>query len=344
MKAKKLLEYKLKGKRNVSSRKPLIIGDKIIVVFIFDHQGFVASSITCFNMHSFEVIWEYSYPFVINNIIKSLTDNVFACCMDGKLLELNRENGELINSIDLEMKRCGQSSAIVNNKLIVGGIQGTATTSCFDLNSGQKIWTFNTGGHSYNPLIAKDNVYQCTEKNIRCLELKSGSLIWEAHEENTYIFNPVMFKDLIVVGGHGLINFYNSKNGKLTHQIHTNVREAIRAIISEEDNIYFGDSSGIFYAYRISTGKNILGQIKTNSEKLWSYTSNGAVESIPAITEDKIMFINNDNKLICLDKTSGDQKWNFNTKGEAGISGVLVEDEYIYTSVGKGFLYKLIEE
>jgi outer membrane protein assembly factor BamB len=264
--------------------------------------------------------------------------------MDGKLLELNHTNGELLNSFDLEIDRCGQSSAIVDNKLAIGGVQGTKVTICFDINSHQKIWTFNNRGHSYIPLISDDKVYQCTEKNIRCLNINSGNLIWEAHEESTYIFNPIVVKDMIVVGGHGLINMYNSQNGGLLHQIKTNVRESIRAIISENDIIYFGDSSGLFYAYRIFQKKNIIGQIKTNSELLWKYNTSGAVESIPVINDDKIMLVNDDNKLICLDKSSGKLNWSFNTKGEAGISGILVEDGNIYTSVGKGYLYKLIEE
>jgi len=344
MKAKKLLEYKLKGERNISSRKPLIIGNKLFVIFIFDKKGFSASNVTCLDKNNFDILWVYSYPFVINNILKSNSDNVFVCCMDGKLLELNQTNGELINSFDLDMDRCGQSSDIVDNKLVFGGVQGTKITACFEINPFQRIWTFENGGHSYIPLISDDKVYQCTEKNIRCLDIKSGKIIWEAFEESTYIFNPTSYKDMVAVGGHGLVNIYNSQNGKQMNQIKTEVRESIRAIIYENNIIYFGDSSGNFYAYKIYQKKNILGKHKTISEPLWKYDTNGAIESTPVFYSDKIMFINDDNKLTCLDKTSGKLNWDFNTKGEAGISGISVEDEFIFTSIGKGYVYKLIEE
>ncbi|GAB1856112.1 hypothetical protein MHTCC0001_09470 [Flavobacteriaceae bacterium MHTCC 0001] len=343
MKAKKLLEYKLKGERNISSRKPLIIGERLFVVFIFDKKGFVASKIICLNKNNFDVQWEYDYPFVINNILKSTTNNLLVCYMDGKLKEFNPKNGDLLNTFELEMDRCGQASIIEENKIVVGGVQGTKLTNCFDLLSHSIKWSFDNGGHSYIPLIKENKVYQCTENKIRCLELSTGNLIWEAYEKSTYIFNPVFLNGIIVVGGHGLINIYDSKNGKRLHQIKTGVRESIRAIITENNTLYFGDSSGLFYAYKIHHKKNLFGTLKINSKQLWNFKSKGSIESLPLTNGKSVLFINDDNKLICLDKETGKNIWDFNTKGEAGISGITIENENIYLSVGKGYVYKLNE-
>ena len=149
---------------------------------------------------------------------------------------------------------------------------------------------------------------------------------------------------MLVVGGHGLVNFYNDQNGKLLHQIETGVRESIRAIIHEENTIFFGDSAGYFYAYKISQHANASGEMEANAEILWKYTSNGGIESTPIIKGNHVLFINDDNKLISLDKASGELKWEFNTKGKAGISGIITADDMIYTAVEKGYVYKLIEE
>ncbi|UXX79185.1 PQQ-binding-like beta-propeller repeat protein [Reichenbachiella carrageenanivorans] len=344
MKASKLLEFKLKGERNISSRKPLIIGERIYVPFIFDKKGFVASKMVCLNKNDFEVKWEYDYPFVINNILESTNGNVLICCMDGKLNELKSQNGELVSTLELEMDRCGHSSAISDNRIVIGGVQGTKKMNCLDLDSQSIKWSFDNGGHSYIPLISNEKVYQCTEKLIRCLELNTGKLIWEATEENTYIFNPISFNELIVVGGHGLINIYDSNKGKLLHQIETGIRESIRAIISDNNNLYFGDSSGVFYAYEINEKKNLLGKRSIQSKELWRFESNGSIESLPKIVGESILFMNDDNKLICLNMRSGESNWSFNTKGEAGISSIITDEENIFLSVGKGYLYKLKEE
>jgi outer membrane protein assembly factor BamB len=344
MKVKKIMEYKLKEERNITSRHPLIIDDKLIVPFIFDKKGFVSSRIICLNKSNFEVLWNFDYSFVINNILKSPANNLLVCCMDGKLLEIDINDSNSISSFDLKMDRNGQSSIIEDDKIIISGVQGTKITNCFDFKSSQIKWTFDNGGHSYIPHISKDKVYQCTEHNIRCLDLNSGDLIWEANEETTYIFNPVSFKDMIAVGGHGLVNMYDSNNGKLLHQIKTENRESIRNIISKDDCIYFGDSSGVFYAYQIDRKKRFLESSKTYSELLWKFQSNGGIESMPAIYGENVMFINDDNKLICLKIRSGEFNCDFNTKGKAGVSGIIVVNRNIFTSVGKGYVYNLTEE
>lgn len=295
------------------------------------------------NKNDFEVKWEYDYPFVINNILEATNGNVLVCCMDGKLNELNPENGELLAMLELEMDRCGQSSAISNNRIVIGGVQGTKKTNCLDLESQSIKWSFDNGGHSYGPLISNEKVYQCTERMIRCLELNTGKLLWEA-EERTYIFNPIPLNELIVVGGHGIINIYDSNNGKLLHQIETGIRESIRAIIAYNNALYFGDSSGVFYAYEIHEKKNLLGNKSIQSKELWRFESQGSIEGLPKIIGASIMFINNDNKLICLDMRSGKSKWSFNTKGEAGISSIVADDGYILLSVGKGYVYKLKDQ
>jgi outer membrane protein assembly factor BamB len=338
---KKILEYKLKGERNITTRKPIVFDDKVFVVYIFDKQGSSSSKVICLDKNTFDVFWEYEYSFVINNILLSNEQNLLVCCMDGKLIELNPDNGNSNSTYELEMERCGQTSEIEGNNIVMGGVQGTKSTNCFDLSSKLIKWTFDNGGHSYIPLIKSGKVYQCTEKKIRCIELGSGNLIWETKEESTYIFNPISFNEMVIVGGHGLINIYDCNKGKLLHQIKTGVRESIRAIIKENDTLYFGDSSGLFYAYKITKSKNLLGKLKINSEQLWNFESKGGIESNPLINGESILFINDDNKLISLNKETGENKWSFNTKGEAGISGITINGKDIYLSVGKGYLYKL---
>ncbi|WP_340200927.1 PQQ-binding-like beta-propeller repeat protein [Ascidiimonas sp. W6] len=340
----KILEYKLKGERNISSRIPLIIGDRLYVAFNFDKKGFVAGKVMCLDKNNFSIFWEYDYPFIINNLLLKNKNSLLVCCMDGKLIDLNTNNGSVISAYNLEIDRCGQSSSIVENHIVVGGVQRTTLTNCFDLTTKSLKWSYNNGGHSFAPLIKNDRVIQCTENKIRSLDLNSGKLIWEAKEKNAYFFNPISIHEMIVVGGYGFIYIYDFNNGKLLHKIKTGIEKSIRSIIAENDKLYFGESSGLFYAYEITQKKNLFGRLKLNSKKLWHYKSNGSIESIPAINGNSVLFINDYNKLICLDKKNGSENWKFNTKGEAGISGIAIDGEDIYVSVSKGYIYKLNEK
>ncbi|WP_196888983.1 PQQ-binding-like beta-propeller repeat protein [Aureivirga sp. CE67] len=338
MKINKVFEFKLKGKRNISSRKPLIIKDKLYVLFLFEEKSYFRSKLICLYINNFDIIWEYDYSFIMNDIMKSVDNNILICTMDGKLKVLNSDNGELLNTFDLELNRIGGSSNIYDEKIVFGGVQGTRYTNCFNLISQKIEWVYETGGHSYTPLIKNENVYLCSENKIRCFKLNSGKLVWEAFEKNSYIFNPIVMGEMIAVGGHGLVNIYDSNDGELLHQIDpAGIRESIRAIRAENNILYFGDSAGIFYAYEIKKGKDL--NLKSN--KLWEYESGRSIESYPEIYGENILFINDDKKLICLNKYHGEMNWKFNTKGEAKISGIVIENQNIYLSVSKGYVYKL---
>jgi outer membrane protein assembly factor BamB len=146
MPVKKILEYKLKGERNISARKPRILGDRLFVAFNFDKKGFVAGKIICLDKNNFSVFWEYDYPFIINNILLKNKNSLLVCCMDGKLIDLNTDNGSEIANYNLEMDRCGDSSSIVANHIVAGGVQRTTLTNCFDLSTQSLKWSYNNGG------------------------------------------------------------------------------------------------------------------------------------------------------------------------------------------------------
>ncbi|MCW7483280.1 outer membrane protein assembly factor BamB family protein [Leptospira kanakyensis] len=343
MKPTKLLEYKFSGKRDITSRKPLVIDDKLIILFNYNIDGFPHNEVICFNIHNFTILWKYEDSFVGNNILKTPNNNVLICYMDGKLIEINHKNGSPVEKFDLGMKRNGQTSNLYKNKIIISGIQGTEETICFDFDKRQVLWRVYNQGHSYIPFIYEDKVYQCAEDKIVCRDLNSGSTIWKSSEKGYYNFHPNNFQSNIVVGGHGIIKFYNPINGKLLLQINTENKETIYRIISDENSIYFGDTSGIFYAYKITEAKNFLGTRTLKADLQWKFSSQGAIQSIPEILDEKIIFINDDKKLICLDKKNGNLHWQININGEAGISGLTFFENTIITSVSKGHIFKITE-
>lgn len=344
MKSKLHLEFKLKGERNISSRKPLYYEEKIYIAFVFDKKGFIASKVICLNASSFEFVWEIEHDFVINNLLVSNQKSILCCCMDGVILELNPNNGHQINSISTGLERVNAASEIFDNKVVVGGIQGSTETVCIDLCNSNILWRFENGGHSYTPTISQNKVFQTTERTIYCLSLKDGKLLWNAHEALTYLFNPIVWNDFVVVGGHGIINIYQIETGKKLLQININQKEAIYNIVTDNDYIYFGDRGGYFYCYKIDIKQKLFRGEKVVAEQVWKYLSNGSIQSKPALSGNNILIINDGNRLISLNALNGKLNWEFNSKAEAGISGVLVFGNDIYTSVGKGFVYKIKDE
>lgn len=345
MKLKKITEYKLKLKRNITPRNLLIIDDHLYIAFIFDQEGWINSRIVCLDVESFEEKWSYDYPFIVNTIQKSpLSDNIISVCMDGIIEEIDRVEGVLLESSSLNVHRCGFSSSIVDNKVVVGGIQGSKLTTCFDLKEADIHWTFDTGGHSYKPLIAEGKVYQCTENYLRCLDFDSGKLIWQAYEESTYLFNIEIFQGVVLASGHGLINFYSIVDGTLIYQINTGVpgsEGAIRHIICINEFIYFSDSSGIMYCYKLL---NLSKSFEIDIEVVWTCPSNGAIASKAEVYKDYLIFAHANKELLVLDRMTGNLVASSKLKASAEISNLLVQENgAMYLAYEKGYVNKFCQ-
>ena len=345
MKLKKITEYKLKLKRNITPRNLLIIDDHLYIAFIFDQEGWINSRIICLDVEGFEERWSYDYPFIVNTIQKSpLSDNIISVCMDGIIEEIDSVEGVLLESFSLNVHRCGFSSSIVDNKVVVGGIQGSKLTTCFDLKEADINWTFDTGGHSYNPLIVEKRVYQCTENYLRCLDFDNGKLIWQAYEESTYLFNSEIFQGIVLASGHGLINFYSIIDGTLIYQIKTGVPGsggAIRHITCIDEFIYFSDSADVMYCYKIL---KLSKSFEIDIKLVWTYQSNGAIASKAKVYKNYLIFTHANKELLVLDRITGQLVASSKLKASAETSDLLVQDNgAIYLAYEKGYVNKFCQ-
>lgn len=332
MNIKLIKEYKLQGERNNRPRQPLIIENKIYLIFVYDKKGFVESRIQCLSLDNFELIWDYTHDHVINNIIQSNDNNLLASCMNGIVLKFDSNNGNEIWRFTVDKSNIGNISNEYEDKIVFSNVQSSkGLTWSIDVKNGSIIWQQPNNGHSYIPIIYNNYVYNCIANNIYCLNLKDGTEVWKQSEEDTYLFNPKIFNEHIICSGNGIVNFYDLNSGKLVNHLKTEGKGVIKNIIKEEKNIYFGDSEGYFYCYSINNSEIILN---------WKVKTNGAIESIPEIINEYVFLINNDSKLIVVEKSNGVIVVEKKIKGEGGISGIVENNGKMYFSCKGGFLFE----
>ncbi|PZX10123.1 outer membrane protein assembly factor BamB [Breznakibacter xylanolyticus] len=336
-------EYKLKGERNISARKPLIYNNSLYVILCYDKKGFTESRLQCLDLETFELKWEYTHNHVLNNLEISLNDKLLCGCMDGEVKCFNPSDGEIVWTFKTEESNIGAISNIYNDKIIFSGVQARGkSTWCLDVNTGKLLWQIENKGHAYIPLIAENKGFFCIGNNIYSISLRDGSLNWEQNEPDTYIFNPKKNGDKIVVGGHGKVNIYDFDSGELILSIETGIRSSIREICFDSDNnLYFGDEEGNFYCYHFQFIKKLLGKGKFVAEKKWSYKAKGGIQGAAALMNESIYFITDGEELISLNIINGELNWDFNTKGKAGISGVSIVNDEIFIACGNGYVYRL---
>lgn len=332
MDIKVVKEYKLKEERNNRPRQPIIWNDKIYLIFVYDKKGFTESKIQCLNLKSFELIWECQISHVMNNILISSEKTLIAGCMNGIVLSFNLDSGQEIWKFKTDESNISPVSNEYDKKIIFSGIQATtASTWCIDIRNGTTLWKQPNNGHSYIPKIHNELIYNCIANDLFCLNLKDGSLNWSQHEAKTYLFNPKIFKQYIIASGHGIVNIYSQITGELVLGIDTHEKSTIREIISDNENIYFGDEKGYFYSYNISQS-----EAKLN----WKIATEGSIQTIPGLLNENIFVFNDASKLFCIDKVNGEIKKVKKIKGEGNISGITINDGRIYFSCGNGYLYE----
>jgi outer membrane protein assembly factor BamB len=340
MKIKNVLEYKLKGERNNRPRRPLIISDKVFIIFVYDKKGFIESRIQCLDIADLSLKWEYTHPHVINNLVSTGKNDLIAGCMDGELLNFNAHDGTVIWKFKVPKGNIGLVSNEENTRVVFSGIQGNKSTWCIDTASGEVLWTVPNDGHSYRPYIYQGKILNSIGNDLYCLDLHSGETVWKVSEPSTYLFNPGVVSNLVMASGHGLINFYDLSTGKLVSSIQTGqptdaAESGIREIIFDEHAIYFGDAKGLFYSYSLPDAQNGY-----HTKLRWKTETNGAIESIPAFYQNAILVINNGKQFLRIDKNSGDVTQEIKTKGEAGTSGITVDKDDIFYSYNGGTVVK----
>ena len=332
MDIKILKEYKLKSQRNNQPRQPIIFGDKIYLIFVYDKKGFVESKIQCLNIITFGLIWEFTQNHVINNILVSSGNTLIAGCMNGLVLNFKLENGEEIWRFKTDESNIGPISNEYQMKIVFSGVQARATSTwCLDIQNGNTLWKKSNNGHSYIPKIFDGYLYNCIGNDIYCLNLTDGLQVWTEHESTTYMFNPKIFKNFILASGHGVLNFYDLQTGKLKIRIETGVQSLIRETISDDNNIYFGDAKGFFYSYEI---------LKTEATLNWKIATEGSIQTVPAIIDKNIFVLNDSSKLLTIEREKGVIINEKKVKGEGNISGVTIYNKKIYFSCGGGTLYE----
>lgn len=301
MNIRQTFEYKLKGERNNRPRKPIIFGDKLFVIFVYDKRGVTESRIQCLSTSDFNVLWEFTLGHVINNVVLLENRTLLASCMNGKIICFNITNGEIIWEYATSDSNIGAISNEANGRVVFSGIQRGKKTYCIDTNIGTILWEVENTGHSYIPIIYKENIFNTIGNDLYCLDLKTGSTLWKSTEPRTYLFNPKIFQHFVLASGHGIINAYEIASGQIVSSIEVPLSKfdgasAIREVVSDAENIYFGDAAGNFYCYKMNDKEFVL---------KWKVETKGPIESIPVLLDEHVLIINNGLQLLGINRKSG---------------------------------------
>ena len=167
------------------------------------------------------------------------------------------------------------------------------------------LWRFNAKDEILSkPEYDGENVYFGTGKGtVYALNAESGNIAWEIMTDGSVYSSPAVDNDLVFAGTNkGTLYALNTSDGT--------VKWSYAAGNSMQSGILVVDS--LIY---LGAGTNLLAVNKETGELVWKYETNGAIESKPAVSGNKIICTSWDTNVYCLDRFSGSKVWSWNYQG-----------------------------
>lgn len=236
-------------------------------------------------------------------------------------------------------RRVNTVSVSSNNKYVVAG-SDDRNVYCFDLATGQRIWSYDTGEWStrvdisiFDVCVSPDNKYTIagTASNIYCFNTTTGKKEWNfttderevrsvfVTSDNKYVIAGTFDNDIF---GNGHVYCLNVTDGTLEWTFQTGY---LFSVLVSPDNQYVlaGGASGV-------TALDINGTL------LWNYDSTNIYVSSLFVSPDSKYVIAGDiggiGHVYALSIKDGQQIWNFSAIGTPpdGASNIAINS--IFTS------------
>ncbi|MDR1385134.1 MAG: PQQ-binding-like beta-propeller repeat protein [Planctomycetaceae bacterium] len=115
-------------------------------------------------------------------------------------------------------------------------------------------------------------------------------------------------------------------------EMRTDEASIFGGIAIDDQNIYYGNSIGIFKACKIQTNGTL--------EDRWQFLLKGSIYSTPALADGLVVVGSSDNEIIALDVNDGSKVWSLITKFPVTSDPVIV-DGAVYVGLGKNEFCKI---
>jgi outer membrane protein assembly factor BamB len=257
---------------------------------------------------------------------------------------------------------------IVNDVVYIGDMDGTFYA--LDLQTGNKLWTFDKGkekaGFAAAAAVRDGLVYiGDMDGTFFCLDAKTGEKKWDATSDGEIDSGANFYGDNVLFGSQdNTLYCLDAKSGKKqwTHQIGDQIRCSPTVV---ENCCFLAGCDGKLHVVDLHNGEE-TGAVEINSptgctpaadgdviffgtegsyffcvnwkqlQKVWTWQDKAkglSIRSSAALSTQAVVFGGRDKIVHARDRKSGDKLWDFPTKGRIDSSPVIVGDRLYVGSV-----------
>ena len=225
---------------------------------------------------------------------------------------------------------CGEKSDISGYGMFRGNLQHTGIYPSAEVNVNPSLlWRFKTNGYINSSAAIKGEqiFFGSSDGYLYCLNSHSGSLIWKFKTDGAINSSPAITDDEVFFGSHDG-NFYalNARNGKLKWIFKTGGEKLFppkdvwhKLELSDSRDPDRWDtwlSSPAIQKNTVYFGSgdgNFYALDKTTGKEKWKYETHSIIHSSPALAFGNVYFGGWDTYLHVLDEETGEEKWKFKT-------------------------------
>jgi len=217
------------------------------------------------------------------------------------------------------------AAALDARHIYLGDDQGTL--HAVDRASGKKVWTVETDGEIVGGAQLFENrvLFGSHDGHLYCHDAESGKQIWRAETHGPVNATPCLAGKFTFTTGcdQPILRVFELESGRQEAEVPLRSL-LIGAAAVREEILYFGTGEGI-----------VLALDWRNKKTLWEFSVPGReqqMQSSPAVTADCVIIGSRDKRVYCLERQTGQLRWEFATRGKVDSSPVVVGDDVYFGS------------
>lgn len=287
-----------------------------------------------------ELLWQVELGDQIVATSAIVGDHVYAPCLSGEIVCLNRRTGERVwtyksvarvepNTFAPGFKSCPTVTA---ETVFAGDEDGVM--HAIDRRSGERRWTFATGGEIYSAAAVVEGrvIFGSYDNHLYCLDEKQGTLKWKFATEGYVHCAPAISE------GHTFIAGCDEH----LRVIHLETGEQTADIPLE--TYLIASPAVVGPLLYVGTYASEVVAVDWKAKKIvWRYQAGGGdfpFHSSAAVTDKVVVVGGRDKQVHAIDRHTGKKLWTFATRAKVDSSPAVV-GQRVFVGSHDGNLYEL---
>jgi len=295
----------------------------------------------CLNMYDGSLIWAFQTNRDITGTVSVANGKVyFSASAEGSgcaVFALNATSGNIIWSVTRYSQGDAGQIAVAYGKVFVNFGYYARGVYALNESNGDEIWAFpisplppeNQGG---GPVVADGKVFFAQgypSHTFYALNETNGAIVWTYElEGSVHSWSSAIANGLIFVGDHWAQKLYvfgqQQYDWPMFHHDLTRAGHSTSVAPNTNNTVWiYTTGSRVRSSSAVADGKVYVGSYDdkiyclnaTTGEHIWNYVTGGPVESSPAFADDMIYVGSYDDKIYCLNATTGALVWSYTTEG-----------------------------